>query len=135
MKVDASCALSREHVAGSSRQLANRPIHSGKLGLAFQPVGDPWGVDFALKYFGGTYSTFNLPTTSDPTLQTYGGDFIANLGAHWRPFGVHHRLGARVENLFDTEVCDAGAFLAPIGSSSPGSRLRTAAWVRHAPCT
>jgi outer membrane cobalamin receptor len=121
LRLDASYTLSQEHVAGTSRQLANRPIHSGKLGLAFQPVGDPWGVDFALKYFGGTYSTFNLPTSSNPTLQTYGGDFIANLGAHWRPFGEHHRLGARVENLFDTDYATR-VRSAPIGSSSPGNR-------------
>lgn len=98
LRFDLSYLYSRE-LGPNGRQLQNRPRQSAKLGLSFAPQGQPWGADLALKYVGTMYTNVaGLPQ------QTYGKDIIANLGGHWLPDGEdgHHRVGLRVENLFDT---------------------------------
>jgi outer membrane cobalamin receptor len=96
---DASYMYSREHARGTSTQLDNRPLNSAKLGVSFAPVGGRFGADLALKYFGDTRTS-----VTGFGVQHYGDAIIANLGGHlFLDSGNHHRIGVRVENLFDTD--------------------------------
>ncbi len=95
----ASYMNSRERAGGSSVQLADRPRNSGKLAVGFEPAGSGWGTEVALKYMGSTYAN-----VSGFGRTSYGDAVIANLGAWWFPdAGRRHRIGLRVENLFDTD--------------------------------
>ncbi len=95
---DASYMFSRERAAGSDQQLPDRPKNSAKLTLGFNPAS-AWGTEIALKYMGNTYAN-----VTGFGRQSYGDAVIANLGAWWfADAGRHHRIGVRIENLFDTD--------------------------------
>ncbi|MGC4027355.1 MAG: TonB-dependent receptor [Steroidobacteraceae bacterium] len=116
LSFDSSYTYSRELAQGTGQQLADRPRHSGKLGLRYQAGSGRGGLDLALKYFGTTSTT----SLAGFGVQRYGGDVIANLGAHWFLDGNHrHRIGARIENLFDTAYVTRIRSAAVTGSSPP----------------
>lgn len=119
LSADASFTYSREKMRGSTQQLPNRPLHSGKLGLSWSPDGARYGVDVSMKYFGTTRSGLTLAGA-----ETYGGDIIANLGAHvFLDAAHHHRLGLRVENLFDTDYATQIASRTVAGTPVPIRRV------------
>ena len=96
---DASYVYSSERFAGSDQQIADRPLHSGKLGLGYAPQDGRFGVNVALKYAGDMQA--NVTGFGQ---QQYGDFVVVNLGAHvFIDSARHHRLGLRVENLFDTD--------------------------------
>jgi vitamin B12 transporter len=118
LTVDASYTYSQERTQDSTQQLANRPLHSGKLGLSWAP-SSRYGADFAVKYFGSTYS--NVAGFGQ---QPYGGDYVTNLGVHlFADQAQHHRFGLRVENLFDTRYATR-VNSAVLAGSVPATRLR-----------
>ena len=99
LQFDASYVYSSERFAGSDQQIADRPLHSGKLGLGYAPQGGRFGATVALKYAGSMYA--NVTGFGQ---QQYGDFVVANLGAHlFIDADHHHRVGLRVENLFDTD--------------------------------
>jgi outer membrane cobalamin receptor len=110
---------SRERTASGAR-LTDRPRHSAKVGLGYAPAGQAWGVDVALKYAGAMY-TGNLNGFG---VQSYGDMVVANLGAHWFPDGAsrNHRIGIRIENLFDEDYATRIRSAALAGSTT-GQRL------------
>lgn len=98
LSFDASYMFSRERSPATGQQLANRPRHSGKLQLNLGAPASAWGADLALKYVGDTYSATAAGNVD------YGDYVVANLGARWFPdAGRKHRVGVRIENLFDRE--------------------------------
>ena len=101
---DASYMYSREKDAATGEQRADRPENSGKLGLTWGQIGSPFGASIALKYGGTTFARF-LGTNGVSTTESYGDDFVANLGLQWYPDRMtrHHQVALRVENLFDTD--------------------------------
>lgn len=117
LSFDTSFLYSREKVGG--RQLANRPRRSAKLGLHVAPLAQHWGADLALKYIGKMWTN----VTGFPQ-QTYGEDVVASLGAHWFVDGEarRHRLGLRVENLFDTDY-ETRIRSSVLSGSSPATRF------------
>jgi len=116
--VDGSFMFSRERDPATGDQRPNRPLHSGKLGLTWEGPATPFGASLSLKYFGTTYSN------AAGAKRFYGEDLIANLGVQWYPDAQtrHHRVGLRVENLFDTDY--ATSILATGGASPAGSVSR-----------
>lgn len=97
LSVEASYMYSRERIA--TGQLANRPEHSGKLTFQLGGGAQRWGANLALKYVGSTHSD-----VAGFGRVAYGNDLIANLGVHgFLDNARHHRIGVRVENLFDRE--------------------------------
>jgi len=100
VKFDLSYMYSRERDPDSGEQLADRPKNTAKLGLTLEPPARAWGTDLAFKYVGRTYAN-----VGGFGREPYGKDLITNLGAWWYPDGEakHHRIGLRVENLFDTD--------------------------------
>ena len=101
---DASYMYSREKDPATGEQRADRPKNSGKLGLTWEGIGSPFGASLAVKYGGSTFARF-LGTNGVSTTESYGDDFIANLGAQWYPDPRtrRHRVALRVENLFGTD--------------------------------
>lgn len=101
LRFDASYMFSQERNVGSSQQLADRPRHSAKLGLTLEPAGSPLGASLAVKYAGTAYAA----PGGGFARQAYGDAVIADLRAWWNidGQGKHHRLGVRVENLFDED--------------------------------
>jgi len=98
LEFEASYMFSRERDPATGRQLPNRPRHSGKLALRLGSDASPWGATLALKYVGSTYSATGAGDVA------WGDDVVANLGAHWFADATRrHRLGLRIENLFDRE--------------------------------
>jgi vitamin B12 transporter len=79
-------------------------------------------MDIAIKYAGAMRAVFNYggnPLHS----QSYGDFVVANLGAHWQPDAAgHHRVGVRVENLFDTDYATR-IRSAVLAGSSPAQRF------------
>jgi vitamin B12 transporter len=117
LSFDASFLYSRE-LGANGRQLQNRPRRSAKLALELAPPGQPWGVNLALKYVGRMYTNV---TGFAP--QVYGMDVIANLGGHWFFDNERrHRLGMRVENLFDIEY-ETRIRSAVLQGSDPATRF------------
>ena len=99
LSFDASYMNSRERGA-SGALLPNRPRHSAKAGLTFEPAGRPFGASISLKY-AGTSHTADLDGFG---VQSYGDVVTANLGAQWYPdMARHHRVSLRVENLFNAD--------------------------------
>jgi vitamin B12 transporter len=92
----ASYMFSRERSPSTGAQLPNRPRHSGKVSVNLGAPAGAWGADLALKYVGSTFSA-----TADGD-KPYGDHLVANLGARWFPdSGQKHRIGVRVENIFN----------------------------------
>ncbi|MEJ0098330.1 MAG: TonB-dependent receptor [Pseudomonadota bacterium] len=96
---DASYMFSRERAPDTGEQLQDRPKNTAKIGLGFEPPGSSWGTDIAVKYMGTTHADLSAPFGRT----SYGDAIITNLGAWWYVDGTprHHRVGLRVENLFD----------------------------------
>jgi outer membrane cobalamin receptor len=118
LSFDASYTYSREIARNSTVQLGDRPRRSGKLGLGYDLMAGRGGVDLALKYFGRTRTA----VTGFP-VQFYGNDVIANLGAHYfLDSDRRHRIGLRVENVFDTEYATRIRSAVRTGSS-PSTRF------------
>jgi len=112
---DASFMYSSEKARGTDTQLDNRPEKSGKLGVNYNPVGGRFGANLAMKYFGETRTNVTGFGT-----QYYGDAVIANLGAHFFIDSDHrHRIGARVENLFDTDYATRIRSAVRAGSAPP----------------
>jgi vitamin B12 transporter len=110
---------SRERIAGTSTQLANRPVNSAKLGLTWERQGSPFGASLAVKYGGSTYVN-----VTGFGRQDYGDDFIANLGVQWYPDAAtrRHRVSLRVENAFNTEYATR-IRSAVLAGSAPATRF------------
>jgi len=97
LSFEASYMYSRERDA-AGRQLANRPEHSGKLAINLGAPGGRWGADLSFKYAGSTYSTSGAGDLA------YGDYVVTSLGARlFVDSQQKHRIGMRVENLYDKE--------------------------------
>jgi outer membrane cobalamin receptor len=95
----ASYTYSSEEDEGTNAQLPNRPLHSAKLGLGWEPGGGRYGATLSLFYAGSMHAN-----VTGFGRQDYGDYVIADLGAHvFMDSGHRHRLALRVENLFDTD--------------------------------
>jgi vitamin B12 transporter len=120
LRFDASYMYSRERNAGSDVQLADRPKHSGKLGLTLEPAGSVLGASLAVKYAG----TAHASPGGGFARQAYGDVLITDIGAWWHIDGEarHHRLGLRVENLFDEDYATR-VRQTVLAGSTPSSRF------------
>jgi outer membrane cobalamin receptor len=98
LQFETSYMNSRERDSGG--QLPNRPRHSAKASLSFEPAGQPFGASIAFKYAGSMHTA----DLSEFGPQRYGDYVTANLGVQWYPDMEHkHRVSLRVENLFDAD--------------------------------
>ncbi|MET0282436.1 MAG: TonB-dependent receptor [Steroidobacteraceae bacterium] len=118
--VDASYMYSQERDAGSRQQHADRPIHSAKLGVGVEPAGSSIGASLALKYAGTAHASPGGGYGPQP----YGDVVIADLAGWWYLDGEprHHRLGLRVENLFDGDYATR-VRQAVLAGSTPATRF------------
>jgi outer membrane cobalamin receptor len=116
LSFDVSYMYSRERAGGAGQQLNDRPLHSAKAGLGFEPAGRPFGTSVSLKY-AGTARTTSLNGFG---VQPYGDVVVANLGAWWYPDATarRHRIGLRVENLFDVDYATRVRSAALSGSTT-----------------
>jgi len=112
-RLDASYTHTRSRVQGAGQQRDRTPTDFAKAALSYQPADLPLGANVALNWTGDTWQT-----VSGFGRRNYGNTLVADLGAHLFLDGDarRHRLGLRVENLFDKEyatrlgsaVADAG---------------------------
>ncbi len=105
LSFDTSYMHSREHTDAGG-QLPNRPLHSAKASLTFEPAGQPFGASIAFKYVGtlhtASLSGHTATSVDEFGVQAYGDVITANLGAQWYPDPARkHRVSLRVENLFN----------------------------------
>lgn len=100
LRLDASYTYARSRDPGSARQRDRTPRMFAKAQLAYAPPDRPFGVNLAANWTGDVFQT-----VAGFGRLNYGDNLVVDLGAHvWLDGAArHHRLSARLENLFDTD--------------------------------
>ncbi|WP_454759532.1 TonB-dependent receptor plug domain-containing protein [Caulobacter segnis] len=98
--VNASYTHTRSRQQGSSLQRDRTPTDFAKASLSFAPTGKTYGADVSATWTGGIYQT-----VSGFGRLNYGDFVVVDLAAHVFLDGQarHHRLGLRLQNLFDKD--------------------------------
>ncbi len=102
---------------GTSVQLANIPEDTAKASLDWAPANSAFGGGIAVKYVGDVEAQLSVPAA---TRINYGDFFVADLNGRWfLDADRKHRLGFRVENLFDEEYDSSLIRVVPDGGGTP----------------
>ncbi len=98
--LNASYTHTRSRDEGSSLQRDRTPVDFAKASLDYAPAGQAFGANLSVNWTGDVYQT-----VSGFGRLNYGDYTVVDLAAHVFLDGQahHHRLGARVQNLFDTD--------------------------------
>ena len=98
--LNASYTHTRSRDEGSSLQRDRTPVDFAKASLDYAPAGKAFGADLSANWTGDVYQT-----VSGFGRLNYGDFVVVDLAAHVFLDGRarHHRLGVRVQNLFDTD--------------------------------
>ncbi|SNR92059.1 MULTISPECIES: TonB-dependent siderophore receptor [unclassified Azospirillum] len=98
-RLDASYTHTRSRNQGSDQQRDRIPTDFAKAGISYQPVDRLFGADLAVSWTGDSWQT-----VSGFGRRHYGNHVVTDLGAHlFLDSERRHRLGVRLENLFDEE--------------------------------
>ena len=100
LSVNASYTHTQSRQQGSSLQRDRTPTDFAKASLSFAPTGKPYGADVSATWTGDVYQT-----VSGFGRLNYGDFVVVDLAAHIFLDGEarHHRLGLRLQNLFDED--------------------------------
>jgi vitamin B12 transporter len=98
--LNASYTHTQSRDEGSTLQRDRTPVDFAKASLDYAPAGKPFGADLSANLTGDVYQTVNAFGRLN-----YGDCVVVDLAAHVFLDGQarHHRLGVRVQNLFDTD--------------------------------
>ncbi len=98
--LNASYTHTRSRDEGSSQQRDRTPVDFLKASLDYAPTGRAFGADLSVNWTGDVYQT-----VSGFGRLNYGDYTVVDLAGHVFLDGAarHHRLGVRVQNLFDTD--------------------------------
>lgn len=100
--------------SGSSLQIQEIPETQLKLELDYAPPGWPYGVSLAVNHVGDIYRDLGIGR------QGFGNYAVIDLGARlYLGPQRRHRIGARLENLFDEEYATRVAQTTPDGGGAP----------------
>ncbi|NQE60623.1 TonB-dependent siderophore receptor [Caulobacter sp. RHG1] len=95
--LNASYTYTQSRNAGASLQRDRTPRDFAKASLSYAPAGKPYGADLSVNWTGDIWQT-----VSGFGRINYGGFVVADIAAHvFLDAERHHRLGLRVQNLFD----------------------------------
>ncbi len=111
-----SYTYSKELARGTTVQIAGRPRYTGKLGLTYAPANLPFGLDFALKYVGKTYTN---AITGGFGVRQYGNYLVGNLSGHvFLDRSRRTQVTARVENVFNERYATTVSSAVRTGTTS-----------------
>lgn len=113
--LNASYAHTRSRNQGSDLQRDRTPTDFAKAALAFAPAGKSYGADVSATWTGDVWQT-----VSGFGRLNYGDFVVVDLAGHVFLDGEarHHRLGLRLQNLFDKDYAARLGSAPKDGSSS-----------------